>query len=497
MWQPMGMQGQTASAQNQQSKTAPSSKGSSDGASPGQVQLKASLTGKSYDEQSAMLSPVQKKDGDPPAAPGGDKGPAPAQGAPAPQAPGAAQAPGATPADAPAAAQAPAAPAPAGPEGEIATAITSKRAAAAELVKAGKFDTAFADLAAYLKDSETTKPNETKAALATLKPTAEWLVDVVGDYLKSSPVGQEVLKEDKGPARGKDDKSAAITASFISSLTSLQGAVEGGFPGDSARAVKEITLRRELFKLFAQNHDKSQEESGIGSAQSAVKGKVEQHVTSCNAYQGQLLRQAFGNANAESSKDGGAGKIDIKQTTTYGWDMEKKRATKGPKQRNFGLYDSLGRAAQEVGAWTPGGPGLTPKAGDILIYLNGSSISHIGFFKFSEECPDAVHQLWHTFDGGQIAGKPMTGTAKGMVQTVQDGALNNVKRSYDKVNNTIETPSEEQLATLRGEQTNGGEGKKPKVNQDGLKRKIGGVIDIGKFIELDKKDEAEAGVKPA
>ncbi len=86
----------------------------------------------------------------------------------------------------------------------------------------------------------------------------------------------------------------------------------------------------------------------------------------------------------------------------------------------------------------------------------------------------------------------MTGTAKGMVQTVQDGALNNVKRSYDKVNNTIETPSEQQLAQLRGEQTTDDQSKKPKVNQDGLKRKIGGVIDIGKFIELDKKDEAEA-----
>lgn len=488
------MNGQHAITQGPQSKTptTPSSPASS--GSMGNVQLKSALVGKSFAEQSAMLSPVQKKD-DPaapaqgsapaPASPG--NAPAPAQAdAPAPQANGQQAAPQAD-------GQAPApAAAPAGPEGEIAQAITQKRAAAAELVKAGKFETAFKDLAEFIKTSEATKPNETKAALATLQPTAEWLIDVVGLYLKTSPIGQDVLKQDKGPARGKDDKSADITASFISSLTTLQGAVEAGFPGDSARAVKEITVRRELFKLFAQNHDKSQEESGIGSAQSAVKGKVEQHVTSCNAYQGQLLRQAFGNANAESSKDGGAGKIDIKQTTTYGWDMEKKRATKGPKQRNFGLYDSLGRAAQEVGAWTPGGPGLSPKAGDILIYLNGSSISHIGFFKFSEECPDQVHQLWHTFDGGQIAGKPMTGTAKGMVQTVQDGALNNVKRSYDKVNNTIETPSEQQLAQLRGEQTTDDQSKKPKVNQDGLKRKIGGVIDIGKFIELDKKDEAEA-----
>ncbi|HRE88132.1 MAG TPA: hypothetical protein PK095_03245, partial [Myxococcota bacterium] len=47
-------------------------------------------------------------------------------------------------------------------------------------------------------------------------------------------------------------------------------------------------------------------------------------------------------------------------------------------------------------------------------------------------------------------------------------------------------------ATLRGEETTGKEQKAAKVNQDGLKRKIGGVIDIGKFIELDKKDEAEA-----
>lgn len=473
------MQGQQTTSQGTQAKTAPTTP--SAGASAGHVQLKSSLVGKSYDEQAAMLSPVapvQKKDGDAPAPA------APATGA------------------APAADAAPAAPA--GPEAELAASITAKRNAAAELVTAGKFDTAFKDLSDFMKSSEAAKPDETKAALATLKPTAEWLIDVVGLYLKTSPIGQDVLKEDKGPARGKDDKSADITASFISSLTTLQGAVEAGFPGDSARAVKEITVRRELFKLFAKHHDKSQEESGIGSAQSAVKGKVEQHVTSCNAYQGQLLAQAFGNANAESSKEGGAGKIDIKQTTTYGWDMEKKRATKGPKQRNFGLYDSLGRAAQEVGAWTPGGPGLSPKAGDILIYLNGSSISHIGFFKFSEECPDQVHQLWHTFDGGQIAGKPMTGMAQdkkageasAFVHTVQDGALNNVKRSYDKVNNTIETPSEEQLAVLRGQQTEeqaaGGKGKAPKVNQDGLKRKIGGIIDIGKFIELDKKDEAEA-----
>lgn len=442
--------------------------------------VKESLVGQPYDVQEQMLSPNGKGNTKDPAAAG--------------------KAPGAAPTTKdPDAKEAPTPPAtPAGPEAEIAQAITAKRAAAAELVKAGKFDTAFQDLSAFLAKSEAEKPNETKAALATIQATPDWLVEVVGLYLKSSPVGQDVLKQDKGAAKGKDDKSAEISASFIATLSSLQTAVSGSFPTDGTRAVKEITVRRELFKLFTQHHDKSQEESGIGSAQSAVKGKIEQRVTSCNAYQQTLLRQAFGNANAESSKEGGAGKIDIKQTTTYGWDMVKKKETRGPKQRNFGLFDSLGRAAKEVGAWTPGGPGLQPKAGDILIYLNGSSISHIGFFKFSEDCADQQHQIWHTFDGGQIAGKPMTGKAKGkgdaeaMVHTVQDGALNNMKRAYHKANNTIETPSEAQLATLRGEEVTGDKNKKPKVNQDGLKRKIGGVIDIGKFIELDKKDEAEA-----
>lgn len=445
-----------------------------------QVQLKSSLVGKSYDEQVALLSPeapVQMKEGD---APAGNADGTLKEGA-ATQPPSTDGAAMAADADKPAAGDG------SDTQRSIATTITSKRAAAAEQVKSGSFDAAFKDLREFEQKSAASYPTETKAALDGLQPTRDWLVDVIGLYLKASPIGQEVLKADKGPAKGKDDKSAEITASFISSLTSLQSAVEASFPGESARAVKEITVRRELFKLFAQHHDKSQAESGIGSAESAVKGKLEQHVTSCNAYQGQLLAQAFGNANTESSKDGGAGKIDIKATTTIGWDMKAKKTIIGPKKRNFGLYDSLGRAAKEAGAWTQGAPGLSPKAGDILVYVKGRSISHIGFFKFSEESPDGVHQIWHTFDGGQPAGTPMT--AAGFTQSVRDGALNNVKRSYDKTKNTIETPSEAQLTKLRGEEGSGNEAKTVNVNQDGELRTIGGVIDVGKLIELDKEPE--------
>jgi len=79
---------------------------------------------------------------------------------------------------------------------------------------------------------------------------------------------------------------------------------------------------------------------------------------------------------------------------------------------------------------------------------------------------------------------------------VRDGALNNVKRSYDKTKNTIETPSEAQLTKLRGEEATGSEQKAVNVNQDGQLRTIGGVIDVGKLIELDKEPETpDAGKK--
>jgi hypothetical protein len=364
----------------------------------------------------------------------------------------------------------------------VAHGIECNRFYAKDQVRRGNFE-GLDSAAAFESDVVAVFGEAGKAAVAKSPPVGEWLTGVLGAFLSGSPVNQKVLAEDKGHAKGADDKSQVITESFIAQLDALEAAVRASYPAEGQMAVKEITVRRELFKMFAQHHDKSNAESGVSSAKSSVRDK-KAGVTSCNAYQGQLLRDAFGSANA-IGKETGEGGLNVKATTQHGWDMEKKKATVGPKKRAFGFYDVLGRGAKEVGAWTDGAPGLSPKAGDMYVLAEGRSISHIGFFKFAETGKDGVHDIWHTFDGGQPAGTPMS--AEGFVGSVRDGALNNIKRAYHKGNNTAVIPAGGTLAKIRGEAEQTAEGAPVQVNQDGKLRRVAGIIDVGKLIELDKQ----------
>ncbi len=504
-------------------RTSKTDRAAEPGAAAGRaIQMKKSLAGKPYDEQVAMLSPAGaaapvQMDG----ATGGAKTEAPT---PAPvaekkdgEAP-AGEAPTAPAPDANTAAEPPAVTPYAYGAAELKTLVDDKledasaegradlgkrwvkygvecsRAAASAQVKAGVF-TAFETEAQLEGAIAATFPDFGQAGLDAAEVRSDWLVKAIGAYLAGAPVAQAALRADKGPAQGADDKSATVTADFIKQLEALEAAVKGAFPDSSAAAVKELTVRRELFKMFAEHHDKNNTQSGIGTNQSNVKAKVESKVTSCNAYQSKLLGEAFGKADAGSKQAGGEG-VSIKATKQYGWDMKAKKTTIGAPKKAFGFFDNLGRAAKEAGAWTAGAAGLTPKAGDMYVLAKGGSISHIGFFKFSEPTNDPKFDVWHTFDGGQPAGQPMSGEIAGAVKTVRDGALNNVKRVYAKADNTAVIPDPARLATLRGEtEEPSSDEKQPKkkvqINQDGELRTVAGIIDIGKLIEADKAAAAK------
>jgi len=372
----------------------------------------------------------------------------------------------------------------------IAYGLDRNRAYVKQQMEAG--DTASLDMIAkWEADMLAHLPAQANAAVALAKPRADWLGEVVGAYLSKTQMSQADLSADKGPAGGAEDKSAALTKTFVDKLEALQKQVETDFPGDSRAVVKELTLRRELFLQFADNHNKSNAESGISSVKGSVADKA-RGVTSCNAYQGAMLKRAFGEADKKLA-DGG---VSIKETKPVTFDMVSRQTGRGKAQTQYAFYDNLGRAAKDVGAWTQGGPGVTPKAGDMYVLQQGSSVAHIGFFKFAETVPDATVEIWHTFDGGQQAGSVMTDdTYAGAVKSVQDGALNNIKRLYTKADNTVVIPPEAKLAEVRGAapSAEAKPGAPMKLNQDGHLRTVAGFIDVGKLIAGDKgpkKDDA-------
>lgn len=361
----------------------------------------------------------------------------------------------------------------------IAWGIQCNRRYALDQVKKSNFD-GLRSAATFESAALVAFPDVGPAALEGVSPRPVWLGEVVAAWLTHSPMGQDALRGDKGAAESRDDKSAALTDTFIGQLTALQSALVKHFADDSAAAIKELTVRKRLFEQFKEKHNLNVADGLGGSQDSAVADKLK-GTTSCTAYPPRLLKEAFDSADKQSKAAGSSG-VSIKKTTEVGWDPVKKQRTKGAKKAQYNFYDNLGVSAKDAGAWTDGGGGGRPKPGDLYILTEGKALSHIGFFKFVETTRDPNLEVWHTFDGGQIAGKVMK-DSKGRL--AQDGSLNNTKRIYDVGKNQLETPTEAKLAELRGQDAALASQEPAKVNQDGKKRSLVGFIDIGKLISAE------------
>ena len=176
-----------------------------------------------------------------------------------------------------------------------------------------------------------------EAAKAAVTPVDDWLETYVDAFFSHALSTEQAALQADG-AKGDDgkvrDDSEALTKTMLTRIGALKSAITTHFRGEGAHALKVLEVRQQLFSEFSRRADSV--EDGATDAQKAS------GITGCNVVAQNALMDSF------HSVDG----AEIKETTEWKFDMEKRQDIKGGTKQQYNFYDPRGRSAGDVGAWT-------------------------------------------------------------------------------------------------------------------------------------------------